>query len=248
MKDKQPKKKKALVGLDKTKKKKPTVKKESKPAAEVIPLQPAGPIELTLREANKLALEQQMLKIRMIENALQYQVAGVSHLYGQPIDNGHLIRAKNDLARLDRERLYFEKHPNYMPCNAARVQKITSHFDENGSLTFIEVKPTTTGDAVKAHLSTKSHIVKSIKNKQMATKKKAAKKGALKKAAKKVAPKKAVKKSTTKTEGDSIRARVDKLVAAGKDNAAIMEALDKEGIVYSIKSVRWYASKARSAK
>lgn len=203
---------------------------------------------LTPAQSNKLQLEQQLIKISLIENALMYTFNGESRLHGLVVDSSTLKRAKNDLNELIRVQDIHNgggyKKLEYFNSPGSRVDKVKDHFDkDDGTLSFIEVKQSSSGKFVVNHKQSKSSILKQIKQKQMATKKKVAPK----KAAKKAAPKKkgAAKKSV-KTEGDSIRSRVDKLVGKGLDNAAIMEQLDKDGIVYSIKSVRWYASKARA--
>lgn len=199
--------------------------------------------KLSPKQANRLDIEQQLIEIKLLENALSYEFNGKSRLRGQPIDHGHLVRAQERLKELDRVRGVYEspeyqkKQLPYLPgAGTSRVTKVKAHYDEqDGELLFFEVKPSSSGRIVVEHVSTKSHIKGRIKQKQMATKKKAAKKAA-----------KPAKKAAKKVEGDSIRARVEKLVKAKKNNAEIMEALDKDGIAYSISSVRWYASKARA--
>jgi hypothetical protein len=207
--------------------------------------------ELNVSEANKLAIEQQYLKIKLIENALTYTYKGEHILFGKKIDAGDLKRAQLELQELVRiKELHTSGKYNNLPyfnCNGITLDKVKEHFNSEGTFAFIEIKESSRGKYVMNHKLSKSSILKQIKQKQMATKKKAAaKKAAPKKAASKKSSKKAAPKKTVKTEGDSIRTRVDKLVGQGKDNKAIMEALDKDGIVYSIKSVRWYASKARA--
>lgn len=198
-----------------------------------------APKELSARDMNRLQIDQQILKIRLIENALTYRFNGKSKLFGNLVDETTLSQAKLDLVELDRlQQIYdgdkYEKLP-YFSSNGSRVDSVKDHYDkDDGSLAFIEVKQMSSGKFVVNHKHSKSFIKKQIKQKQMATKAKT--KAATKKGTKKV----------TKTQGDSIKSRVDKLVAAGKDNAAIFEALDKAGIKYSENSVRWYASKARA--
>ena len=161
-------------------------------------------------------------------------------LFGQEVDAGHVVRAKERLKELDRLRgiyegeAYQKKQLPYLPSNGSHTDAVKAHFDEmDGELLFFEVKPSTSGRIVVEHSQTKTHIKKHIKSKLMATKK----------AAKKAAPK---KKATAKKEGVTIKSFVEGLVSKGKTNAEIFEALNKAGMVYSEASVRWYASKARA--
>lgn len=201
---------------------------------------------LSAAEDNRLAIELQIIKIKTIECALQYSFNGESHLWGNVIRQSDLSKAKNDLELLYRKKSIYEsqeykqKHLPYFNSPGSIVDKIKTHFNNHGTIEFIEVKRTTTGDAVVTHLKTKSSIKKQIKKKQMATKKKAVKK--------KAAPKKAAKKAASKTQGESIKSVVYALVDKDKTNEQIFAELDKKDFVYSINSVRWYASKARAGE
>lgn len=223
---------------------------KQKSKAQPKPILIVKPKQLTAKESNRLAIEQQLIEIRLIENALNFQFKNESRLRGKVVSEGDLIRAKNELTELDRVRSIYESEAYgkkllpYLPSNGSITEKVKAHFDElDGELLFIEVKPSTNGRIVTEHVQTKSHIKKSIKQKLMATKK-AAKKKVAKTATKKV--NKSTKPAKAKTEGDSIRARVEKMVGKGLNNAAIFEALNKDGIAYAESSVRWYASKARA--
>ena len=200
--------------------------------------------KLTPQQTNRLLIEQQIIKIRLLENALLYQDArNNSILFGQTVDASDLTRAKEQLKELDRIRGVYEskdykekKLPYLSSLNC--TQQMKDHYDEeDGNLLFVELKSQAGGKTLANHLESKSHINSRIKKKQMATKKKSAKK--------KAAPK---KKAAVKRDGPTLKDMVFDLVEAGKDNAAILAALDKKKVKYSEKSVRWYASKARLAQ
>lgn len=201
-------------------------------------------IKLTPQQTNRLAISQQIAKIKLLENALQYVDVRENHvLFGHHVDNSDLIQARNFLIELDRKRSIYEseayqkKELPYLPSGGSSTEKVKAHFDAmDGELLFFEVKPSTTGKSVIIHKESKSHIKSRIKQKQMATKKKAAVKK------KKVAPK--VKKPGAPT----LKSLVDDLAWAGKTNAEIYVALTKKGMDYSEKSVMWYASKARQTE
>jgi len=205
------------------------------------PIQIAGNAvrQLTQSESIRLAIEQHIIKIKSIENALMYEYKGESWLWGSKVDQSTLTRAKNDLANLDRQRAVVDGDKSKLPymsgAGNSLGDKITDHFEkDSGNLAFVEMSNGATGQRAKVHLTASGTINKQIKKKIMATKKKAAKKAAPK------------KKAAAKREGPTLKSIVDGLVAKGKDNAAIMEHLDKMKISYSESSVRWYASKARA--
>lgn len=193
--------------------------------------------ELTAEQANKLAMEQQVIKVRVIENALTYSFRGKSMLWGSEVTAATLAKAQNELAELDRLRYQYTRKDKlpYFNSPGSLQEKIKDHFDNDGTMVFVEMIPSSTGKKVKVHLEALGTIKKQIKQKQMATKKKAAKK-----VAKKAAPAK------KKSAGPTLRSVVEGLVGKGKDNAAILEHLKKNKIAHSEKSVRWYASKARA--
>lgn len=194
-------------------------------------------IKLTPQQSNRLAISQQLGKIKLLENALEYiDVRGNSILFGRPVGNEDLVQARNFLVELDRKRSVYEsdayqkKELPYLSSNGSGTEKIKDHFSD-GELIFFEVKPSTSGKSVKRHQESKSHIKSRIKQNQMAQKKKAA-------AKKKVAVKK-------KAGGPTLKSLVDDMAWDGKTNAQIVAALNKKKVQYSIKSVMWYASKAR---
>jgi hypothetical protein len=191
-----------------------------------------GRLELTQVQANRLAIKQQIAQIKMIEHALQHTYKGESWLYGNRVSEGQLLRAKNELARLDRERGVLNsdrKHLPYLSGAGSITDKIIDHYDSDGNITVVEMTEGSTGKRVKAHLISMGTIKKQIKKKQMATKKKAAKKAAPKK----------------KAGGPSIKSVVDGLVAKGKSNEFILEHFKKNKLKGTENSIRWYASKAR---
>lgn len=196
--------------------------------------------KLTPKETNRLLIEHQVIKIRLLENALKYEdFHGNSILFGATVDETDLIRAKEKLKELDRIRgvyeskEYKEKKLPYLQSLGSETEKIKSHYDlDDGNLLFLELKQGSTSKTVNNHIVSKSHILSQIKQKQMATKKKA----------------KAPKKKAVKRDGPTLKDLVFDLVETGKNNAAILAALDKKKIKYSEKSVRWYASKARLAQ
>lgn len=200
-------------------------------------------IKLTPQQSNRLAISQQLIKIKLLEQALEYvDVKGGHVLFNQHVGESDLIQARNFLIELDRKRgiyeseAYQKKQLPYLPSARSGTDKIKAHFDTlDGELLFFEIKPSTSGKSVVIHQESKSHIKKRIKQKQMATKKAAKKKAAPKK--KVVAPK--------KDGAPTLKSRVDDLAWEGYTNAEIFKALDKAKIAYSEKSVRWYASKAR---
>lgn len=199
-------------------------------------------------QANKLALELLVIKIKCAQTALKYTFDGKSYLWGKPIDEADLVRLKTQLAELDRKQQLYDANKTenmpYLPSGSSVIEKIKDHFADDKRYAFTEVKEGQSGKMIVNHVHSKSYILKQIKTKQMATKKKAASKKA---ATKKATSKKATsKKASAPKEGDSIKSFVDKCVSKGMDNAAIFAALDKAGYAYSINSVRWYASKARA--
>lgn len=186
-----------------------------------------------------------MAKIQLLENALQYvDVRGNSILFNHPVGQEDLIQARNFLIELDRKRSIYEseayqkKQMTYLPSNGTGANKIQAHFDSlDGELLFFEIKPSNSGKSVVMHQESKAHIKSRIKQKQMAQKKTAKKKAAPKKAA---APK--------KPGAPTLKSIVDDLAWDGKTNAEIVAVLDKKKIAYSVKSVMWYASKARQTE
>lgn len=203
-------------------------------------------IKLTPQQANRLAISQQMVRIKMLEQALEYVDPRGNHiLFGQLVGPSDLVQARHYLVELDRKRSIYEsdayqkKRLPYLPSAGFNVDKVKAHFDAmDGELLFFEVKPSTSGKSVVMHQESKSHINSRIKAKQMATKKAAKKKTAPKKKA-------AAVKAVAKDGEPTLKSRVDDLAWEGYTNLEIMEALNKAKVPYSEKSVRWYASKAR---
>lgn len=203
-------------------------------------------IKLTPQQSNRLAISQQLIRIKLLEQALEYVDHKEKHiLFGEPVGKTDLVQARNYLIELDRKRSIYEseayqkKELPYLPSGGSSTDKVKVHFDAmDGELLFFEIKPSTTGKSVVMHQESKSHIKKRIKQKQMAQKKAAKKKVAKKKAA---APKK-------KAGGPTLKSLVDDMAWDGKTNEQIIAVLDRKKIDYQLSSVRWYASKARQTE
>jgi hypothetical protein len=163
---------------------------------------------LTAREANRLAIEFQIILIKALETALSYTFRGDSLLWGKRVAQSDLARAKETLAQLDRARRAHENESNvpYFACNGASEGKTKVHYSTSGAIKFVEVKEGGSADGVERHLNSKQVVTKQIRKQfstnnnpspsnveatTMATKKKAAKKTATK------AAKKAFKGSRT---------------------------------------------------
>lgn len=192
--------------------------------------------ELTPKESNRLQIEQQILKIRMLENALEYSYKGESYLCGQRVYASTLAQAKNELAELDRLRgVYEQKKLPYFNSPGSLTEKIKDHYENDGNIVFTEFKNGSTGKRVQVHIKSIGRISKQIKKQQMAQKKKV-----------KVAAKKKAAAPKEKAGGPTVGSRVSALVDKGYDNEKIIATFGAKKWPGTENSIRWYASKARA--
>lgn len=76
-------------------------------------------IKLTALDAVKLHIQQQVIRIKLIEDALRYTFEGRSMLYNKEVYPVTLQQAKNELKVLDRQRSFLEKGKTLVPYFAA---------------------------------------------------------------------------------------------------------------------------------
>lgn len=132
---------------------------------------------LTAQEANRLAIQLQVVRINILDFALKYSFGGKSHLWGQVVDRNTLEREKAKLTELYRVKLIHEtnvKNLPYLPSNGSKVEKIKEHYlAQDGTVGFVEVKDSSHGPSVVNHLMSKRTIKRMIRKKISSSNKKA---------------------------------------------------------------------------
>lgn len=140
------------------------------------------PRKLSAQEANRLAVQMQVLRIKLIEFSLRYTFNGKSFLFDSETDKTTLLRAKFRLTELYRVKTIHEsaayRDLPYLPAlHGSIVEKIKEHYlIENGTIGFVEVKESSHGPSVVNHLwskrTIKRRITKKLKTKQNGKQKK----------------------------------------------------------------------------
>lgn len=214
---------------------------------------------LSAREANRLAVQMQYLRVKLVEFTLRFSFNGKSVLWGQQVDENTLAREKAILAELYRLRgVYESKKYNELPylnCGRSEVKKIKEHYSKkDGTIAFLEVKESSHGKSVSNHLSNKKTVKRRLKKKQsslnkklktMATKKRVLSSpneddllgfintseidNMLDKVAIEIPPYKIGDKIEFVFAGGKVKANVHKVLADGK-----LKATDKAGTLYTV--------------
>lgn len=158
--------------------------------------------KLSPEAANKLALEQQVVYVRMLEMSLGYTYNGKSYMLGKEVQGHHLVQAKNRLKELDRQQQAYSKLNDlpYYNTSTSNVQKTKVHYSSSGAVKFVEAKDGSHSESVQTHVGSKKVLRKqfSIINKQKqvpATSEATQMATATKKSAKKTAKKATAKKA-----------------------------------------------------
>lgn len=134
--------------------------------------------KLSAQESNRLAVQMQVLRIKLIEFARKYAFNGKSTLWGQELDEYTLQRERAKLAELDRVQVIHEtaayRNLPYFPSGGGgTVKKIKERYlKAEGTIAFIEVKESSHGQSVTNHLQKKKTIKRRIKHKQSSTNRK----------------------------------------------------------------------------
>ena len=132
--------------------------------------------KLTAQEANRLAVQLQVLRIKVLEFALKYTFKGKSTLWGQEVDRHTLTRERVKLQELYRVKTIHEttiRNLPYLPSGGSKVDKIKEHYlTEDGTIGFVEVKDSSHGPSVVNHLMSKRAIKRQIRKKISSTNKK----------------------------------------------------------------------------
>lgn len=140
--------------------------------------------KLSAQEANRLAIQLQVLRIKVLEFTLNYSFKGKCYLWGQEVDRHTLTREKVKLSELYRVKTIHEttiRNLPYLPSGGSRVDKIKEHYlADEGTIGFVEVKDSSHGASVINHLWSKRTIKKRIKKKLQKSKKMATKKRVVK--------------------------------------------------------------------